>query len=346
MLARVEEGSMESAARAALALNLVWSGLTALVLVALADQLRPGSGLVAGWTWALIPVTGFSDVGYLWDTALYTFVMAALFWWFFALIRGGEEQKSQRRALLPFALWGSFAGASCLLDAAHLLVVGAALVLVLAARRITFAQAGIAAASIGLVLSPWIVRNGVALGHPTGIRSNLGYEVYRGLVTSPWDPAASTPMNPGRNGAEMARYASAGEWRYMEDQRRRALDLAVRYPALVMRRAASRAIAFWWGSPEVERNPWPVGTFGKHLLFTLPAVAGILGLAFLWRRRRQTTMDPVVLGVVANMFAIMPLPYYVTLTMPRYRAPLVPWFVLMAACAGVEYLRARVPVRR
>jgi hypothetical protein len=153
-------------------------------------------------------------------------------------------------------------------------------------------------------------------------------------------------MNPGRNAAEQARYASAGEWRYMDAERKRAIDVALHFPRHTVRRVVSRSIAFWWGSPEVERDPWPVGTLAKHLLFALPAFAGILGLVVLWRRRRNSETDPVVLAVVAIMFVIMPLPYYVTLTMPRYEAPLIPWFVLMAACAGVEYLRAPVPVRR
>jgi hypothetical protein len=341
-LARVEGGSMEAAARAALGLNLIWSGLTALVLVALADRLRPGAGLATGWMWALVPIIGFSDVTYLWDTSLFTFVMAALFSSFFVLIPRVEELRSQRRALVPFVLWGLFAGGSFLINPAHLLVVCAALLLTLVAGRITFTQTAVVLASIGLVVSPWIVRNSLALGRLTGLRSNLGYEVYRGLMTSPWQPGAAAPMNPGRNRDEMARYASAGESRYMANEGRRAIDLVMHSPQRVMRRVVSRSIAFWWGSPEVERNAWPAGALGKHLLFALPAFAGVLGLVFLLRRRPQTKMDPAVLGVVAIIFVIMPLPYYVTLTMPRYRAPLEPWFVLLAVCAGYEFLKVGV----
>jgi hypothetical protein len=342
-LARLAGGSMEAAARAVLGLNLLWSGLTALVLVAVADRLRPGAGLAAGGLWAVIPSLGFSEVGFLWDTALYTCVLAALLWRLIVLLQEVETTRASRRPSLPFLRWGLFVGASLLLNPAHLLVVGAVLLLVVGLRRLTVREGAIIVASIALVVSPWIVRNSVALGHAMGIRSNVGYEVYRGLATSPWDPESSSPLNPGRNADEHRRYVALGEARYMAAESQRARAFALAEPWLVVRRVVNRVEAFWWGTPEVERTAWGISARARHLLFLLPAVAGLFALGVLWRRRRQLELDAAVLGVITLLVAIMPLPYYVTLTQPRYRAPIEPWFVLLIACASSVSWRALRP---
>ena len=73
-------GSMDFAIRALAGLNVVFSALTCLTLIAIGNRLLPGRGNLFGWAWALLPILGFTEVVFFWDTALYTFIFTFLIW--------------------------------------------------------------------------------------------------------------------------------------------------------------------------------------------------------------------------------------------------------------------------
>lgn len=302
-------GSMDAAVRLVLALNVLWSSLTALVLVAIGNRVRSGAGLVAGWCWALAPIVGFPNVVYLWDTALYVLVLTVLAWALLATL----ERPSSRR----FALWGLAVGASLLLDPAHVVVVTAVIGLLAFTHRVAWRHALVAGTMAVLVVAPWCVRNSVAFHRPTFIRSNAGYEMYKGLATSPFTPGEANALNPGRNPAAFAAYQSLGESRFFRERGRLADSILVHHPTYVARRVIERAAVYWLGDYEVR----------SHLLFALPVLLAFAGFVVAWR----AGVDRVALGVIATVVVLFPAPYYLTLTMPRYRAPMKPLFALLAA---------------
>lgn len=326
---RLGRGSMDFAAHATIWLNVLFSATTCLVLVAIGNRLWPGKGRWCGLTWAVLPVLGFTEVTYLWDTALYTLVLTSTVLLLLIAV--------ERRSTVSGAWWGAAAGLSLLLNPSHLLVLMTFLVInaMRGDRRVRrFAMAS--GAGIALVVAPWIVRNSLAFDHVTFIRSNVPYEVYRGLLTRPSERERATQLNPGRNPAELARYVSLGERDYMALQGRMALDLIRHDPMVVPRRVAMRSVTYWAGSSEVMTNPWPVPMPIKHLLFLFPALAGAWGLYVLW----LSPLDRAAATIFTAMVVIFPLPYYLTLTMPRYRAPIMPMLALMAVGGLVARRRA------
>jgi hypothetical protein len=48
--------SMNFAIRALAGLNVVFSTLTCLILIAIGNRLRPGHGNLFGWAWAVLPI--------------------------------------------------------------------------------------------------------------------------------------------------------------------------------------------------------------------------------------------------------------------------------------------------
>ena len=318
-LCYIGNGSMEFAARALLWLNVLFSALICVPLIAIGNRYRLRGGNLFGWCWAAFPILGHTEAVYLWDTALFTLVLSTVIW---LLLKLKDEGPSGN-----FFWWGVLVGASLLLDPAHILVIGLILGSLCVLGGINLRQLAITAGAIALIITPWIIRNTIVLKHPTFIRSNLLYEVSSGLTTSPSDQKKLNALNPGRNPDELSRYVELGEYRYMEERIRLARQLIIDRPTDVAGRVVERCIVFWVGTQEVVWNPWPVGNFLKHLLFTLPALVGFLGLLVFWRDSK----DRVSAIVFTIMLIAYPLPYYVALTTPRYRVPIEPFLVLLGA---------------
>lgn len=318
-LCYIGNGSMEFAVRAVLWLNVLFSALICAPLIAIGNRYRPRGGNLFGWCWAAFPILGHTEVVYAWDTALFALVFSTVIW---LLLKLKDEGSSRN-----FFWWGILVGASLLLDPAHLLVIGLVLGSLCVLGAINLRQLAITAGAIALVITPWIIRNTIVFKQPTFIRSNLLYEVSSGLTTSPSDQKKANTLNPGRNPDELGRYVELGENRYMEEKIRLARQLIIDNPSAVVRRVVKRCIVFWVGNQEVTWNPWPVGNFLKHLLFTVPALVGFLGLLVFWREGN----DRVSAIIFAIVLIAYPLPYYVALTSPRYRVPIEPFLVLLGA---------------
>jgi hypothetical protein len=289
-----------------------------------------------GWAWAALPILGFTEAVFLWDTALYTLTLTLSVWLLMKIADVGR--------LANFFWWGILAGASLLLNPAHILVLGLILSALWIMGNISLRQFAITASATALIIGPWIIRNNVEIGYPTFIRSNLGYEIYRGLLTGPWESKKASDLNPGRNVTQLALYKELGEHRYMAEQSRLVKDLFVTDPSLVLRRVAVRIIAFWSGNDEVDsRNPWPVTPFFKHVLFAIPVLVGLWGMFLLLREGE----DRVAIAMFVIIILVFPLPYYATLTVPRYRAPIEPFLVLLGVYGLLSISRGgRPPERR
>jgi hypothetical protein len=327
-------GSMDFAVRALVGLNVVFSALTCMVIIAVGNRLQPGHGNLFGWAWAALPILGFTEVVFLWDTALYTLILILLIWLLLKIVEGER--------LASFFWWGALAGASLLLNPAHILVLGFILSILWLMNRISLLQIAISTGAIALIIGPWIIRNNIELGYPSFIRSNIGFEIHSALVTGPWGQGNPNELNPGRNPIQLALYKELGEYRYMAEQSHLAKQLFINDPSFALRRAAGRMIVFWTGNDEVGwRDSWfsaiirmavdtriadPLKPLFKHVLFAIPSLAGFLGMLFLIRESK----DRVAAAVIASIILIFPLPYYVALTLPRYRTPIEPFLLLLS----------------
>jgi hypothetical protein len=181
---------------------------------------------------------------------------------------------------------------------------------------------------LGFVVAilPWTIRNYNTFGAWFYLRGNLPLELWSG--NGPWadgygDIASEDKPHPVFDRREAQRMVELGEWGYFQ--------------------ACRREVARWWGRDKrrfieltVDRVRW--FWLGRHD-FAAPAAAraiklvsvagtGILALLgsvlVLWRRAREG-------WVLVATAAVFPLPYYATQIMVRYRLPLEPILLILAA---------------
>ena len=232
-------------------------------------------------------------------------------------------------------LVGILAGASLLLNPAHILVIGLILSTLWIMGRVSLRQFAIATCAMTLIVGPWMIRNNIELGYPTFIRSNFGFEIYHGLLYGPWEMEKVMKLIPGRNPTELALYKELGEHRYMAEHYRLVKDLVVNDPSLVLHNVASQFIAFWTGNEEVEwRIGYAVGPLLKHILFAIPALTALWGLLLL-----RQSKDRVAKAIIIIIVLTFPFPYYLAVTGPRYRVPIEPFLVLLTVYGFLEIRR-------
>jgi 4-amino-4-deoxy-L-arabinose transferase-like glycosyltransferase len=326
--------SMEFALKAIIILNLAFSALICLPIIGIGNKLERQNGLWFGLAWALLPIFGFTEIVYFWDTTIYTFTLTCLMFFLIVVVENSR--------LSAYLAWGIAAGLTLLLNPAHMLTIGAVFLILLYSRQLKMAEISVAALASVIVVTPWIVRNNVEVGFPTFIRSNVGYEVYRGLSFGPSESLqAQNAARPGRNPAQLALYKELGEHRYMALQSSMARDAVTRNPVSAFRRAGLRAITFWEGSQELDWRPswvyelFSIGRRTRHILFFLPALIAAVGLFLLVR----TGSNKVITSISAAMIIVFPLPYYVALAQPRYRAPIEPFLVILSIYSVIALAR-------
>jgi hypothetical protein len=128
---------------------------------------------------------------------------------------------------------------------------------------------------------------------------------------------------------ERERYAESGEMAYMREKHREAVDFIIRHPGEDARRYRRRFIAFWSGG---TKNPltdfmhsesgWFRWVVAFNIFGGVGAIAGMLTLAL----KRNPMLWPLAAYAI-----LLPIPYYVTLAVPRYRLPADPAILLLSA---------------
>jgi len=251
------------------------------------------------------------------------------------------------RADLPARVWagyGVFAGLTLLLDPAHSLAWTVALAALTFVRRFRWRCVAVALAATVVTIAPWCVRNSMVLHRPAYIRGHVGYELLRGLTSDPFDRGTAFASNPGRNEAELSSFKELGETPYMRARGAQAWGLLLRRPfGAVVRQTMRRIFVYWTGTSEIRYLYKPAGRFVwlKYLCYTLVGAFALFGtftLAWFKRDVRLLTLAVAFLGV-------FPLPYYVALSDPRYRAPIEPLCYILAIVGFAPYIASRAENR-
>jgi hypothetical protein len=118
---------------------------------------------------------------------------------------------------------------------------------------------------------------------------------------------------------------------------RKAVNFIVSHPRVEVRLTALRAVEFWTGTPTPLRDFHRADTFLLQMvsICSLLAVLGTpAGIAILYSRRSEFTFPLAVSPIV------FPLLYYATHATLRYRHPLDPILVILAAIAAAAPLQA------
>jgi 4-amino-4-deoxy-L-arabinose transferase-like glycosyltransferase len=312
---------------AAVLLNILFSTLTC-VPIFFAGRRIGGLGVAAGaaWLWAVFPNAILIPVQSMWDASLSALLAATILW---ATLELAES--TRLRYWCGYGLlWGLALMTNATLLSLLPLLLGWMAWRARRERRSWLARPALAAGVVILCCVPWTVRNYAVFHTFVPLRSTLGLQLWVGnndLAKDVW----LGEFHPIHDSAERAKYIQMGEIAYMQEKRRDAIHFMVTHPRIEAHLIASRFIAIWVGG-----TPSPVTDFLRDkslefrgvLLFNIGVAFGtLLGIVILIRRRSAYSFPIAVFPMV------FPCAYYLTLALPRYRHPIDPVLMLLAAIA-------------
>ncbi|HEX8924693.1 MAG TPA: glycosyltransferase family 39 protein [Terriglobales bacterium] len=296
-----------------LVLNSAFAALNCAALYELGTELLGRTvGLLASWVFAVVPFFMRWPTTWAWDPPLTALLLTCLL---LATVR------LRGVALLDWFAFGLFWGVAALVNPALLSLMP--LCLIYAAWRWRWRgvlPACMAFLAMLIAISPWLVRNRVAMGQWVFLRDNFGLEFSIGnFSNSPGVPYSG--MHPRGNPRLMQQYRQLGEVQFCRARLQAAKAWVKANPGDFAQLTLKRALDFWDGEelryePNEPWKPWMVG------LTSAIAWAGMFALVWSQERARY-----LLLGVLL----IYPLPYYITYTNPRYRHAIEPEMVLMSA---------------
>ena len=323
-------------------LDILFSSLTSYPIALLGRRLfGNAAGTAAGWFWALFPKAIFFSVVWVWDTSL-----AALLLTFCVLATYAMEEHSEGKAWLGYgALWGLAA----LVNAAVLVVFPGSVLFAAAKLRKRglgwFRLPAVAVMGLALALFPWIARNQLVFHGQVFLRSNFGLELWLG--NNPEVPVSwSWWLHPTESVKEKEEFLRLGEVAYMREKKIAAMQFIETHPADTMRFQYHRFMETWTGFGEPFLDIWRGAGAALRAELALNYALTVLMLFGLLGARRSLSLASLPL---LNVIVFFPAIYYVTHTTPRYRHPMDPIIVLLAAYAlvsGVRYLSAKITLWR
>jgi hypothetical protein len=298
--------------------------------------------LWAGWLWAVYPAALQYAIHWIWEMS----VSAFLFSWIVVLalrLRGVGEERTTLEAEASgypgrggsYGLWTGFGalwGLLNLSNASLLLCLPAMMVWIgwpelrrldWSVIRRSFAGAVLACAVMCAVMSPWWVRNEKALRAFVPTRSNLGFELYESTrqVNDGFQWGTTLPLWPGD--PQFKHYVKVGEIQMGKEQAAKAAMRRSAMPGQMARWYLRRFLFFWDGTPHPPEKH-PGAEYGRELSYAFLSVCGLLGLALMLHRRVEGA------GLMAIVFVLLPLPYYLITVQARFRHPMEPLIAVLA----------------
>jgi 4-amino-4-deoxy-L-arabinose transferase-like glycosyltransferase len=316
-----------------LTLNSLFSALTCLIVFFIGRKTFGSKvAVLAGWTWAFFPYAVWWS-NWVWATTLSAFLFSLVF-----LAGLYLERRAQTTAWLAFGLLWGVVGLTdtALLSTLPLLI--AWLYYRLKHRGTAPGRAvGAFTLSFALIVSPWIVRNYLEFGEFVFIRSNFGQELYQGNHEGSRGFSEGNAFHPANYNKAMEKLQQMGELSYLADTQRQALRFIMDNPSTFVWLTLKRTLYFWMGTPRVNFIFWLSGRFtaAKYALFASISLLAFLGLFLALRNR-----NPAV-PAFAIVLLVFPIAYYITHPTPRYRHPIEPAMVVLAAYAATTIFSSR-----
>jgi hypothetical protein len=174
---------------------------------------------------------------------------------------------------------------------------------------------------------PWTIRNYVQFHKFIPLRSNFTFELYIGNNENYDDQHKSRPGAITQD-REILRYLRMGETAFMEEEKRKAFAFIASHPRVESWLITQRFVDFWTGTSTPLAAFREADSLWLRLILLCNDVAPLC--AFLGFLVLLATKNAYALPVVA-IPVIFPLLYYVTHTSLRYRHPIDPVVLLLAA---------------
>jgi hypothetical protein len=310
-------------------LNCMFASLTVIPIYAVAQRtFRKNVAVGAAWAWVFLPTSLIFPFYWIWDTALAALFLGLIFWATLAL----REAKTK----LPWAGYGALWAVGVLINPSMLslfpFLAGWA---IWQSRRASPDWVKFSAATVlvfAICLVPWTVRNYRVFGKFIVLRSNFGLELWLGNnpdVSDTWTPW----LHPNDNQEEAEKYKRMGEIAFMAEKQREAFTFMRTHPAETLQFMFHRFVDNWLAITDSPADAWsstPLYLKAFILMNLLLSLFTLLGALFAYRS------NPVEAFPYAMVLLIFPLIFYLTHSSLRYRFPMDPIMMVLAAY-GVSY---------
>jgi 4-amino-4-deoxy-L-arabinose transferase-like glycosyltransferase len=319
--------------------NCAFSALTIIPIHAIAKRtFGNGAAIGAAWAWVFFPTAFYFPIMWIWDTTLTALFFSLIFWATLAL-RGRQDLRSWLGYGGLWVLGGLINPSILSLFPFFLgwLVWEAHKESVQLKRQV---MAALLVFAIGLV--PWTIRNYRVFGKFIVLRSNFGLELWLGNNPSVMG-AMSQFAHPNDNPAETEKFRRMGEIPYMADKEREAFAFMRTHPMDTINFTFRRFVANWMDFTDSPVDIWSSAPFyGKAFLLMNCVFPLLTFLGALYAHRAR----PAEALPFAMTLLIFPLVFYLTHSSLRYRFPIDPIMIVLAAGAVAHWLsvaRSRNP---
>jgi hypothetical protein len=314
---------------AAIGLNILFSTLTCVPIFYAGKRIAGiGVGAGAAWMWAIFPNAAIIPFQWIWDTSLSGLLAATILW---ATLVIADSKRMQ-----DWCAYGVLWGVALMTNATLLSVLP--FVLGWMAYR-QWKQAGtqwlakvaVTAVVIALCCLPWTVRNYVVFRSFIPLRSPLGLQLWLGN-NDQYRDAFPGWLHPIDSIAERAKYVRMGEVAYMREKQHEATQWMIAHPSRVLELFKERFIATWAGTPHPLNDFLGTRSLLIRSVFVsniLAAIGALLGIMTFYSSAK---LRPYAVPVTA--FPILfPFAFYLSQALFRYRYPIDPVVLLLAAVA-------------
>jgi 4-amino-4-deoxy-L-arabinose transferase-like glycosyltransferase len=332
---------------AAAGFNALCSALTTIPLWFAAKRIGGApTAILATLLWAVFPTALILPYESLWDSSLSGLLATTLLW---ATLTVADSTRT-RHWVGYGLLWGLALMTNAALIALLPFLFGWAEYQAHRKQTYRFHRPALAATMALLCCVPWTIRNYREFHAFVPLRSVAGLALWLGNNERAQSNSVAG-LHPISNQAERDRYTELGEIAYMREKQSLALDYLLTHPAAEFSLISQRFTAFWSaGSTNLFRDFPRAGSARFYLVILSNLLAGLGAFAavvMLWRTRSPFAVPLSAFPVV------FPLVYYLALAPPRYRHPIDPVLLLLAALAFTSLanykesaLPAKLPVHR
>ena len=295
-----------------LTINSIFSALTCVPIFLIARKCFSERVAVwTAWAWAILPSVMYWCTRWVWETSLAALLLALIFWL--------TLQLEELPGTLPWVGFGVLWGIAALVNTSLLAFLPAAGLWALFGQRKrggpASAGALISAVFFFATIAPWLVRNYQVFGQPVFIRSNFGAELRLGN-----GPGANgtwmSYVHPSQNVVEFRRYQEMGEFAYVAERKREAVQFIGEDWGRFVWISIKRFIYYWGGLPRSSQIPF-LAPF-KNSFFLASSVLAFWGLGLALRKRKPAAW------LFFWLILLYPTVYYFVFPHPRYRHPIEP----------------------
>jgi len=308
------------------ALNCAFVSLTIIPIHGIAKRtFGEGAAIGAAWTWVFLPTALYYPIFWVWDTSLLVFIFSLIFWATLAM--------REKHGVLPWSGYGALWAVGVLINPSILSLFPFFLGwLIWEARKAPASWAKSVATALlvfAICMLPWTIRNYRVFGKVIVLRSNFGLELWLGNNPGAMDTMGQG-QDPSGNPEEAAKYKRIGEVAYMAEKEQEGFAFIRTHPVDTLNLEFRRFEITWLATAGNPLDIWSGGNPAGKSFLILNCLISVLCLFGALYASRAHIPEAAPFAMVLLIF---PLVFYLTHASLRYRFPMEPIMLILAAGA-------------